>query len=552
MRTIRIWLMASALAMAVALAGTLLGTAPRAAADPAGPHGGYDLLTNKCAACHRAHTAVGEDLLKEESITALCLSCHNGAGPSDANVVDGKDLDGGAGGLARLNGGAFRRTWFYDDGLGGCEDQNADSDSDTLPNPADPDCWSIENVQSRHEIEATGTAWGSAPGTAGGVSGRLECTSCHNPHGSGNYRILKDSENGYPYRGSSSWPAAHRWVANDPELLDWRNTQVVLNGTDDYSAGDTAPYTGNLMLGAGYGKPGSPYMGMSGFCGNCHKQYLTNSGSGEVPSAAQGYEENRSITTCYDGVDNDGDTVVDWADTDCQSVEPFRFYEPQQNPVTCTDAVDNDDDGLVDSNDPDCESSLVAAKYWFPGTQDAQDGHGDVARFRHAMLRSYTGSPDLPLRRAEYATLTTGEDGSDPLTCADGIDNDGDGTDEDPVGDANSDGKPGVSGVDDDLDGKIDEGKVADDDEDGLVDEDPGDSVDNDNDAWGHTDSNDPDCRVALASYSSSGFTCLTCHFAHGSPATATGYSVVDPTNDSALLYYDERGVCRACHQKGK
>ena len=53
------------------------------------------------------------------------------------------------------------------------------------------------------------------------------------------------------------------------------------------------------------------------------------------------------------------------------------------------------------------------------------------------------------------------------------IDNDEDGVvNEDPVGDANGDGCPGVCGVDDDEDGYFDEGDVADDDEDGLVDED--------------------------------------------------------------------------------
>jgi hypothetical protein len=46
---------------------------------------------------------------------------------------------------------------------------------------------------------------------------------------------------------------------------------------------------------------------------------------------------------------------------------------------------------------------------------------------------------------------------------------------------------------------------------------------------------------------------CTTCHFAHGTAATATGYAAdVPPTNDSALLYYDGRGVCLACHQYGK
>jgi hypothetical protein len=53
------------------------------------------------------------------------------------------------------------------------------------------------------------------------------------------------------------------------------------------------------------------------------------------------------------------------------------------------------------------------------------------------------------------------------------IDNDKDGSfDEDPPGDANGDGCPGVCGVDDDGDLLIDEGDPADDDEDGKIDED--------------------------------------------------------------------------------
>lgn len=49
--------------------------------------------------------------------------------------------------------------------------------------------------------------------------------------------------------------------------------------------------------------------------------------------------------------------------------------------------------------------------------------------------------------------------------------------DEDPWGDANGDGCPGVCGIDDDNDGAIDEGPINDDDEDGLVDEDFGKTV---------------------------------------------------------------------------
>lgn len=54
--------------------------------------------------------------------------------------------------------------------------------------------------------------------------------------------------------------------------------------------------------------------------------------------------------------------------------------------------------------------------------------------------------------------------------------------DEDTHQDMASDGGPGISGLDDDGDGSVDEGVSNDDDEDGVADEDPLDGIDNDGD----------------------------------------------------------------------
>ena len=73
-------------------------------------------------------------------------------------------------------------------------------------------------------------------------------------------------------------------------------------------------------------------------------------------------------------------------------------------------------------------------------------------------------------------------------------DNDGDGKfDEDLPADMNNDGAPGIAGIDDNLDGVVDNGAVADDDEDGSVDEDKCDGVDNDGDG-----SIDEDCGADM------------------------------------------------------
>lgn len=84
-----------------------------------GPHqlainNGTQGLSGDCAACHRAHTAKAESLLKEE-MPGLCLACHDGTGAT-ADVVDGyqyvPDGSGNPTGsvLGALRGGGFSYT----------------------------------------------------------------------------------------------------------------------------------------------------------------------------------------------------------------------------------------------------------------------------------------------------------------------------------------------------------------------------------------------------------------------------------------------------------
>jgi cysteine-rich repeat protein len=53
--------------------------------------------------------------------------------------------------------------------------------------------------------------------------------------------------------------------------------------------------------------------------------------------------------TCSDGVDNDGDSLIDAQDPDCRP----PVEGPPGDP-SCSDAIDNDGDGLIDAQDPGC------------------------------------------------------------------------------------------------------------------------------------------------------------------------------------------------------
>jgi predicted Fe-S protein YdhL (DUF1289 family) len=143
-----------------------------------GIHGCYCLDSDTCAGCHRTHTSCStiswtnrggaeRSALLLGTPTRLhefCFTCHGSAAAGAAtNVLEGvyeSDEFGRRG--ARLNGGAFGEAVVG---------------------------------TNHHTYDGTAAPWG------GGKKIVMDCGSCHDPHGSSNYRLLKDVVNGVDVGG---------------------------------------------------------------------------------------------------------------------------------------------------------------------------------------------------------------------------------------------------------------------------------------------------------------------------------------------------------------
>ncbi len=66
---------------------------------------------------------------------------------------------------------------------------------------------------------------------------------------------------------------------------------------------------------------------------------------------------------CGDGIDNDGDGLVDIGDSGCTG--PLDVSERSAE-IVCDDGTDNDDDGLLDAADPECADPMTGAETTVP------------------------------------------------------------------------------------------------------------------------------------------------------------------------------------------
>lgn len=247
-------------------------------------HGNYVQDTDACAGCHRAHTSIStlqwtandatqsqHSALLSSSATVMyefCYACHDATSQgADTNVQDGiyeGTLYGDQGAI--LNGGGFET-------LGGAPV--------TSTHAFKSESWGAYG--GGYQGQGVTNADGQIPGANAGETSaiKMDCTSCHDPHGSANYRILKDQVygnkvGGYDTTVSTVDPDPDGFVSSTETgwpVLGFR----LHTAYPDYQPNYTTP-----MYAKGYDMKTTAVnadKGMSGWCAGCHATYNGRAGS---------------------------------------------------------------------------------------------------------------------------------------------------------------------------------------------------------------------------------------------------------------------------------
>ncbi len=239
-------LLVLAMTCAASAAGLLVGAVP-AMADAGPHHASTGIVTDTCAGCHRLHTAKGPHLLKQ-SQSSLCYSCHGSGAPgSSEDVVNGVGY--GSGPAAALRGGGFQYT-LIDSG-----NPSGSGSSGVIPTRSPG---SGQPVTSTHSVSGTPqTAWGfgEVDGSVNyGKTISLSCGNCHDPHGNGNYRILRTTPK--------------ETIEHGEAMPAWGEVAIPDTSTKDYT-------TSNYW--AAYDATTAGFMeNIASWCTICHTRYLAD------------------------------------------------------------------------------------------------------------------------------------------------------------------------------------------------------------------------------------------------------------------------------------
>ncbi len=266
------------ISMTLVMAGT--------ASANGGPHGDYTATTDSCAGCHRAHTATGQNLLVANSTYSLCMSCHGSSGTgANTNVEDGLYLSSRDDSLANQDVGAANTP------------DNAPLLGGGFVN------YRGAAVTSTHDpTGTTNQAWGAGGvrGQLGTIDDNMDCASCHDPHGSGNYRIIKETINGVSIsvsqvdEGSAKDYDTPHWPANMSNVCGACHDpyQHATNDTSSYTHAVDVTYSGSTSYTDANGTSVSVPLAANNtlVCSTCHLAHGTS-------ASMEGYAANSDLPT---------------------------------------------------------------------------------------------------------------------------------------------------------------------------------------------------------------------------------------------------------------
>ena len=314
-----------------------------------GPHvasvnsGTAGVNADSCAGCHRAHTAQGEYLLVASSATASCLTCHGSTGlGATTDVENGVQY---ALGTDPIRGGQvlgyLRSGGFVNARIGSSEGVRLAYTSGTAVRQLGKvpvRTTGSQPVTSAHLPNVNGVvgaaefiAWGNGPDSASPYAGpfvKVECATCHNPHGNGQYRIL----NPIAYSNEETRPAG--FVTNSVPANVTDAAAAPAGDNRNYTIIQLNPSSGTLLASqvaalnlpatAGdYWRRRVPWNGTAGtandapngdsanfatqisaWCLTCHTRYLSDGWDVETSDAIYKYRHtsnatSRNCITCH-------------------------------------------------------------------------------------------------------------------------------------------------------------------------------------------------------------------------------------------------------------
>ncbi|MEO5965037.1 MAG: cytochrome c3 family protein [Candidatus Limnocylindrales bacterium] len=283
MRKLMLLLAAGSLWLFLAAIPALADGGPHSVAKNSGAGTGSTLTSDSCAGCHRAHTGQGSNLIAAPNEEALCFTCHGTAGTgATTNVEDGVQytlanpiVNGNLRGteLGALRGGGFKLARIgstdpyrlsYNSGRattawpGGAPSFHVK----VSPLAAGAPVTSAHIALTGTAVVAKGIAWGNGAISAtanAGTALSLECTSCHNPHGNANYRILVPIPTGpAPFVAATTAVNVTDDTANVDNLRNYTVIQTK-GGTGTLTAAQVAAIAGVTSTSGDYFRRAVPW-----------------------------------------------------------------------------------------------------------------------------------------------------------------------------------------------------------------------------------------------------------------------------------------------------